>query len=792
MAKDVTRSIRMLTYRLSLGFAGILFLMLLLSVLALNSIDATQRQLTGIVQELNVKTEMVTAMRNAARERTISLYRMITLRDPFEQDEEFMRFNRHGAQFAEARIALLDMDLTAKERSVLDRQAEITGVAVALQAQVVDLVQLGEIAQAKKLLLEQSVPMQDKVFEQLVILLNIQKLAAAQANGETAVANSQARTSMLVLGTTALVLGVLIAVVVVRHTRKNELGLYQEKERAQTTLTSIGEAVVTINANGNIELINPVAEHMTGCAALSAQGKPVSDVLVLYEEKTDLRCSDPALMALAENRVIASTEPRTLHSQTGETFIIEYTAAPVHDAQGHTAGAVLVFRNITEVHDMAKKIAYQASHDFLTDLINRHEFELRLDRALHGVRAKDQNHVLCYLDLDQFKVVNDTCGHVAGDELLKQLTALFKTRVRKTDTLARLGGDEFALLISDCDLPHAMEIAEDLRRLVHSFRFVWQDTTFEISASIGMVPLTSTSGTMTDVLAAADSACYAAKGLGRNKIYLYKHDDKILERWHGEMQWIGRIRETLEASEFQLFVQYVYPLTPGNTQICAEILLRMQDRSGTLVPPGAFLPAAERYNLMPEVDRWVVHNAFEAIERLVRTGNARDIRMWSINLSGQTLGDEGFVDFMIQSVMNRKLDPTSICLEITETAAVSNLSRVREMMLKLQRLGCRFALDDFGSGLSSFTYLKNLPVSYVKIDGSFVRDMLNNPMDIAIVDAINQIGRVMGLETIAEYVENQGTLERLKLMGVTYAQGNFLHEPVALEQITSDSLRMRS
>ena len=786
MVNDVTRSIRKLTYRLSMGFAGILFLMLVLSVLALNSIDATQQKLTGIVHKLNVKTELVTAMRNAARERTISMYRMIALHDPFEQDEEYMRFNGHGAQFAEARVALLAMDLTAKERSVLDRQGEITSVAVEVQAQVVDLVQRGEVAQAERLLLQESVPMQDRVFEQLVVLLNIQKLAAAHASSETAVANSQARTSMLVLGAIALISGLLIAVVIIRITRRNELGLYQEKERAQTTLTSIGEAVVTINNHGEIELLNPVAERMTGFTAADARGMNVSEVLMLHEELTGKRSDDPVLAALQENRIVASVEPRILQSRGGEHFIIEYTAAPVHDAQGATAGAVLVFRNVTEVHDLAKQIAYQASHDFLTDLINRHEFEKRLEHALHGVRAKDQNHVLCYLDLDQFKVVNDTCGHVAGDELLKQLTALFKTRVRKTDTLARLGGDEFALLISDCEMPQAMEIAEELRQLVHGFRFVWEGASFEISASIGMVPLTAASGTLADILAAADSACYAAKGLGRNQVYMYKQDDKILARWHGDMQWIGRIRETLEASEFQLFIQNIYPLTPGDHQHAAEILLRMQDHSGTLVPPGAFIPAAERYNLMPDVDRWVVHNALDAINRLNRAGRVQSVDMWSINLSGQTLGDEGFVSFVIDAIEHHGLNPASLCLEITETAAVANLTRVREMMLRLCNLGCRFALDDFGSGLSSFAYLKNLPVSYIKIDGGFVRDMLDNSMDIAIVDAINQIGRVLGLETIAEYVEDEETLNRLRLMGVAYAQGNFLHEPVALEPLITE------
>ncbi len=784
MPGNVSRSVRILTLRLSLGFAGILLLMLVICLLALGSIATTQRNLTRIVEEHNVKTELVTAMRNAARERTISLYRMVTLQDPFDRDDEFMHFNRYGAQFAQARIALLAMVLTVEEQRILERQAEITGETVQVQAKVVDLLQSGEVEQAKELLLSRSVPMQNKVFEQLIKLLEIQKQAAGRADQETTVFNQQARTSMLLLGSAALLLGLGIAFVAVRHTRRSELGLYQEKERAQTTLTSIGEAVLTTNKQGFIELVNPVAERMTGCGAAAAQGKYVSDVLMLFDEISGKRNADPVLQALAENRVVASSEPCVLRSLDRESYIIEFTAAPVRDSQGRIAGAVLVFRNTTEVHDLARQVAYQASHDFLTDLINRHEFEKRLDQALQGIRSEGQSHVLCYLDLDQFKVVNDTCGHGAGDELLKQLTALFKKRVRRTDTLARLGGDEFALLITDCDISHAMEIAEELRRLVHGFRFLWEGQAFDISASIGMVPLTADSGSMTDVLAAADSACYAAKGLGRNKIYLYRHDDKILARWHGEMQWISRIRETLDASEFQLYSQDIFPLTPGSTFRMAEVLLRMQDRSGTLIPPGAFLPAAERYNLMPDVDRWVVANALRAISRERQLGRQHAVGLWTINVSGQTLSHDGFVEFLIQHIEQHGLDPGTICLEVTETAAVANLNRVREIMMRLRHVGCRFALDDFGSGLSSFTYLKNLPVQYLKIDGSFVREMLGNPMDIAIVDAISQIGRVMGLEIIAEYVENEGTLERLRLMGVNYAQGNYLHLPEPLERIT--------
>jgi len=560
--------------------------------------------------------------------------------------------------------------------------------------------------------------------------------------------------------------------------------LSREKERLAVTLESIGDGVITTDVNGAVDYLNPVAEELTGWAASDAAGHPLMEVFVVKEEGSRTGLPNPVQRCLVEQRTIHLAENVSLRNrQSQREYAIEVTASPIRDHSGRVIGAVLALHDVTVLRNMARQMAYQARHDPLTGLINRGEFELRLAQVLESARGGHTQHALCYLDLDQFKIVNDTCGHVAGDELLKQLTAQLQARVRETDTLARLGGDEFGILLEHCPIEEAAATAEALRQVVKRFRFAWQDKLFDVGASIGLVPITADSGSLVDVLSAADSACYIAKDQGRNRIHVYQPEDNALVQRRGEMQWVHRVNRALGENRFRLLYQKVLPLAEGETDVYCEILVRMVDEQGQLVPPMAFIPAAERYQMMPELDRWVLSAALAAMRS--NAPALADVTVCAVNLSGQSLCDEHFLSSVVELLDDAGVDPDRICFEITETAAIANLARATRFINVLKGMGCRFALDDFGSGLSSFSHLKHLPVDFLKIDGGFVRDMANDPVDAAVVETINRIGHVMGIRTIAESVENNDTLEALRQQGVNFAQGSAIAEP----KLFSDAVR---
>ena len=416
-------------------------------------------------------------------------------------------------------------------------------------------------------------------------------------------------------------------------------------------------------------------------------------------------------------------------------------------------------------------IRHMAFHDALTGLVNRYEFDERLKHVLHAAEADDQSQALLYLDLDQFKLINETCGHAAGDELLKQLAALLRAQIRDSDTLARLGGDEFGLLLCNCNIHYAEEIAHKLLKAINGFRFSWGGKSVAVGGSIGLVPVTAGMDDPADLLRAADMACYAAKERGRNRVYVFRADDADLVHRHGEMEWAMRLRQALDEDRFVLYRQVIAPVRAGCEMRREELLLRMLDENGTLVSPGAFIPAAERFSLMPLLDRWVVKNAVRHASR----SSHGDIHF--INLSGASLSDDSFYQYISETIRAEGASPGALCFEITETAAISNLSRAVGFIRKIREIGCHFALDDFGSGMSSFSYLKAIPIDYLKIDGGFVRDIAKNAMDHAIVEAINRVGQAAGLQTIAEFVESQEALDVLHRVGVDYAQGYHIHRP---------------
>ena len=562
--------------------------------------------------------------------------------------------------------------------------------------------------------------------------------------------------------------------------------LEAEKERAEVTLHSIGDAVITTDGAGRVQYLNPVAERLTGWTTVEARGVDVDDVFVVINEVTRQPVDGPVGRALRQGTVVGIASQSALVRRDGREFSVDDSAAPIRERDGRIVGAVLVFHDVSRARRLARELTWQATHDVLTGLANRAHFEESLRLAVDTAREHDHEHVALYIDLDQFKVVNDTCGHVAGDELLKQLSKLLQAQVRDLDTLARLGGDEFGLLLVGCPLEEGRRIAEKLRETVRDFRFTWEGQTFEVASSVGLATIGPNTPSAASVLSAADMACHVAKEEGRNRVHVFTDGDVGLAQRQGEMMWVSKIAKALEEDRFVLWAQPIVPTGASSHSVTGghhlEILVRMVDEDGGIVPPGAFIPAAERYNLMGEIDRWVVRNVFERFAGL-RGSSDREIPMCAINLSGASMSDETLLPYIRGQFDAWGVPPDSVCFEITETAAVANLTRATQFISALKEMGCRFALDDFGSGLSSFAYLKNLPVDYIKIDGSFVKDMLQQPMNHAIVVAIQGIGAVMGMETIAEFVEDQATLEALTQIGVDFGQGYGIKRPVPLEEL---------
>ena len=558
--------------------------------------------------------------------------------------------------------------------------------------------------------------------------------------------------------------------------KRAETEVFEQKERAQVTLKSIADAVITTDANGCVDYMNPVAENLTGIKRSQASGKPISEILTIIDENTRDSIENPVDICLADGQATEPGQHSILINKDECEIAIQDSAAPIRDKHGRIIGAVMVFHDMGKERHLRHQLAYQATHDPLTGLINRREFELRLEDALEEVREDPScTHVLLYLDLDQFKVVNDTCGHNAGDQLLQQLTSLIGRRVRSSDIVSRLGGDEFGILLEDCSIERAVEVADGLRQAICRFRFFWKDAAFDVGVSIGLVSMNDDSESVASLLSEADVACYAAKDEGRNRLHVYQQGDAA-ER-HAEMQWIARVTRALEDDRMELFYQPIVPINGERTRRAHyELLLRMNDESGNKIAPNAFIPAAERYNLMPTLDRWVVKNA---IEKLADRGEGeRDDRYTlAVNLSGTSLNDDTFLDFILTELESNDLATGAICFEITETAAISNLSRVAHFMTEVKKHGCEFSLDDFGSGLSSFTYLKNLPVDYLKIDGHFIHNITHDRIDQAMVKAITDVGNALGIRVVAEHVETREVLETLASIGVEFAQGYFFAEP---------------
>ena len=548
-----------------------------------------------------------------------------------------------------------------------------------------------------------------------------------------------------------------------------------ELKKLSRAVESSSSSVIITDHEGHIEYVNPNFTKTTGY------------------EKEEVIGQNPSILQSGENPDSVYAELwQTISSgnewkgefhnkkKNGDFYWARNSISGVKNTDGVISHFICIQDDVTHEYELSERLSYQASHDVLTGLINRREFERRTERLLATLKHEKGMHALCFMDLDQFKVVNDTCGHNAGDELLRQIATLIQNTVRHRDTLARLGGDEFGVLMEHCSLDDAHRVTVSILQAVQDFQFSWKDYSFKLGISIGLVAISESSPNLTELLKNADAACYVAKDNGRNRVHVHALDDSEIVQRHGQMQWVTRINKALIENRFCLYAQAIVPLHGSNAKHY-EFLIRMIDEHGKTIPPGAFLPAAERYNLITKIDFWVIESVFDLLEN--NAAFLHEIDFCSINLSGQSLTDMSFQDHVVEKFTHTNIPPGKICFEITETAAITNLSTATLFISKMKVLGCQFALDDFGSGLSSFGYLKNLTVDYLKIDGMFVKNIVDDPIDRAMVKSINEIGQVMGMQTIAEFVENDAIQGILNDIGVNYAQGYGVGKPIPLQDI---------
>ena len=554
----------------------------------------------------------------------------------------------------------------------------------------------------------------------------------------------------------------------------------ESAEAQQLALRSLVEALIATDKEGHVTFMNPAAEQLTGASAAASIGHSLEEIISLVEESDRRHLADPVRQALAGSATVNLSRRALLMSRgSGSERSIELSASPIRNDAQELVGAVVMLHDVTEQRGITRQMSYQAAHDALTGLINRREFERRLEEAIESGQRGDGQHVLCYLDLDRFKLVNDTSGHLAGDSMLREVAKLLRDAVRDSDTVGRLGGDEFGLLLIGCPLDKARQIADDLTRAVGDYRFVWKDKIFNIGVSVGLVEISRESGTLEELLAAADTACYVAKKQGSGRVAVYSARDEAHARHTGEIQWLQRLQSALKENRFHLYQQVIVPAHGEETGPAMEVLVRLQDEGGRELLPADFMRAAERYRLMGLVDRWVVQTTLAALGRgALPLQSGRSV---AINISGQTLGDLQFLEFVVECFDSTGAAPTQVCFEITESAVIANLDHARRFVGVLHGMGCQFALDDFGSGVGSFSNLKNLPLDYLKIDGSFMRNLSRDTVNQAMVTAMIKLARTLNFKVIAEQVEDSAAVETARKMGVDYLQGYAIGRPQPLQ-----------
>lgn len=554
--------------------------------------------------------------------------------------------------------------------------------------------------------------------------------------------------------------------------------LVREKERVAITLQSIADGVITTDANGTVTFLNPVAELLTGWKRKHGNGQFVGKVFHAVRESTREPAIEPLRQCLQEGRIFQQTQPTLLLSRRGAQIPIQFTAAPIRDTGGTISGVVIVFQDVSTERELRGQLDWESTHDRVTGLINRRRFESVLDDTIARRNGAGTSHSLLYLDLDQFKLINDTSGHDAGDELLRRIAGLLREMLPQSATLARLGGDEFGIVLENTPPAQAIEIAEALRQSVRNTPYAVGDRSYGLGVSIGLVPIPPGHADSKELMSAADVAAYLAKESGRNRVHVYEPGDQALARRRGEMHWATLITQALEKGRLQLYFQKIVPIaSPDTGGVHGEFLMRHIGDNGDAGSAGTLLAAAERFHLMPLVDRWVLRNTLGLLKTYLERNGATAAVQCAINVSAATFADREFLDYVRGEIQRYGIPPAWLCLEITENAAIANFEEATQFMHALKRVGLRFALDDFGVGMSSFYTLKKLPVDFLKIDGQFVRDLTRDAVDDAMVQAINHVGHVIGIRTVAEFVETEETLLRLRTIGVDYAQGFHVHSP---------------
>ncbi len=566
----------------------------------------------------------------------------------------------------------------------------------------------------------------------------------------------------------------------VSHRKSLEVSLSRSKRQAQYTLESISEGVITTDNDGRIDYMNLAAENLTGTNRDDAAGHRVGELFTLVDDADRRPLGDPVERCLAMRRRVNMGRRAVMISQDGEhEHSVEITASPIRGPGNSISGTVVVFHDVSEIRGLTRQMSYQATHDPLTGLINRREFERRLDEAMDAAHAEEAVHMLFYMDLDRFKAVNDSCGHLAGDNMLREVAGLIKDQVRDSDFVGRLGGDEFGALLIGCPIDKARQIASDICNAIADYRFVWKDKIFNIGISIGLVEISHASGTLQDVMSAADSACYVAKQHGRGRVHVYSARDEAIARERGDIQWLRALQAALHENGFELAVQPIIAMRgTADTGPACEVLIRMPDERGRTADTAEFLRPAERYQLMPQIDRWVVNATLVAISsgEIKLAAN----RSCAVNISGQTLGDESFLGFVVDALDRTGIAPSSICFEVTEKAILSNVQHAQRFIEVLHGIGCEFSLDDFGSGLGSFSSLKHLPIDYLKIDGTYTRNLDSDLVNQEMVAAMIKLARTMEFRIVAEQVEHQEDFDWLRDVGVDFVQGHFVEAPALL------------
>lgn len=765
---------------LYIGFSIVLAMVAALLIFGIKYLGIIFDDMARISDDFYAKSEIISRIEGAESKRAFDIKGVFANADTSLVIDFFDDASSYRARILSSKKELEKMDLNARERSFLQRYSSKEFLISEKERDLIEAISSGLPTSAIK----------DKVFEIADIhneatailgdfqryeknLMNTARIEAMGTYGEV-------RLFFIVFGFFALGLGSLIAVFVGRGVEKADREVFLEKERTEVTLKSIADAVVATDANGVVQYINPVASLMTGYPADRAIGVLFGDVFKPINEIT--RKSE----RIPLGDVLSSQEPKELEKDLliinsgGKEYGIEGSLSPMFDDKGKVTGAVLVFRDVTEARKLAKRLSFQANHDKLTGLFNRYEFERRVSRAIEGSKSDGRNHALLYIDLDQFKVVNDTCGHYAGDELLCQVSDLIQSKLRTSDTLSRLGGDEFAVLLEYCTIANAEAVANKILEAIKKFQFVWQDKKFTIGSSIGVVEVSANSKDCESVLKLADTSCYVAKDEGRNRVIVYDANRTDMEKRQVEMDWVHRISSALEENRFVLHFQKI--VSPENLGIAVqyEALIRMIDKNGAILPPMAFLPSAERYSMMSVIDRWVVKTAIEMMSR--KPFVDKDFVL-CVNLSKQTVTEDSFPDYVIREIEAHNVDASRLCFEITETTAVANLSKVKRFMVALGDKGCKFSLDDFGSGLSSFGYLKNLSFDFIKIDGVFVSEITKDEVALSMVESIQRVATILKIKTIAEFVDSEKSLEILKKIGVDYIQGYYIAKPAGQEEV---------